>query len=659
MGCFYKFKVKQCREILMYQNILIFMLLIILAGCGGSDSPSPRVEKTLASVQVNNAGLVEVSQSLALTATASYNDGSTSDVSQQAAWTSTAPGFATVDPVSGIVTGLVVGTTTVTATYQGVTSDPVTINVIEPPILTALSINSGGNLDIGEILMLSATATYSNSSSANVTRISSWSSSNPEFATVDPNTGVVTGVAPGTTMITASYNGLISPAVTIDVITLDNISITNAGSVNVGNTIGLGAIATYTDGISNDVTQQVLWTSSNPEFAAIGVDGVVTGVAVGTSMVTAVYQGKISLPVSIIVTPASILVSIIDASIVEGNSGTSTLTFTISLDSPAPNGVSVDYSTADGTAIADTLTSVGDYTAIAATTLIIPANSTSATIDVLVNGDADVEQSETFTVTLSNPVGIELSSNIVATGTILDDDSIITLNDTGVTSCSNGNFLPLTTCPQSNVLGQDAEYGRDATQNDDSDGHAGFSFTQIAADGTSINPVSSDYLVVPWSCVTDNVTGLMWEVKTTGSGLQDESHRYTWYNSTGINDGGTAGVENGNSGIDTGACVDTVNCDTEKYVAQVNAVALCGFTNWRLPELEELISITDLSLSSVIDNRYFPNIASTLIKKYWTSTQNARDAAGISAFVVDFNTGERVAAQKREGFSIRLVRSAN
>jgi hypothetical protein len=98
------------------------------------------------------------------------------------------------------------------------------------------------------------------------------------------------------------------------------------------------------------------------------------------------------------------------------------------------------------------------------------------------------------------------------------------LNDTGIVTCgdASNNELP---CPVADYPGQDAEYGRDVTHNDPSDGHAGFSFTKLDANGSDLPASATD-----WSCVRDNVTGLIWEVKTDDGGLRDQDWKYTWYN---------------------------------------------------------------------------------------------------------------------------------
>jgi len=113
-------------------------------------------------------------------------------------------------------------------------------------------------------------------------------------------------------------------------------------------------------------------------------------------------------------------ISINDISFTEGDSGTTSAIFTVSLDTPAPQAISVDYSTSDGTAIAPV-----DYVSISGT-VIIPISFSSTTIVVDVNGDIVDELNETFFVTLSNPVGAAIVDD-TGEGTIQNDDSVETL----------------------------------------------------------------------------------------------------------------------------------------------------------------------------------------------------------------------------------------
>jgi Calx-beta domain len=104
-----------------------------------------------------------------------------------------------------------------------------------------------------------------------------------------------------------------------------------------------------------------------------------------------------------------------DASAAEGGSGTTPLSFTVTMTPASAGDVTVDYATADGSAAAGS-----DYAA-ATGTLTILAGQTSGSITVDVTGDTVPEPAETFTLTLSNPAGAKIVTG-VATGTIQNDD---------------------------------------------------------------------------------------------------------------------------------------------------------------------------------------------------------------------------------------------
>ncbi len=120
--------------------------------------------------------------------------------------------------------------------------------------------------------------------------------------------------------------------------------------------------------------------------------------------------------------------SIADATISEGDSGTKTLSFSITRSNTA-GAVTVDVQTADSTALAGQ-----DYETLSTTIIFAAGGAASQTVAVTVNGDALVERDETFRVLLSNPVGAELGDG-EALGTISNDDAAtlsiddVTLNE--------------------------------------------------------------------------------------------------------------------------------------------------------------------------------------------------------------------------------------
>ena len=126
--------------------------------------------------------------------------------------------------------------------------------------------------------------------------------------------------------------------------------------------------------------------------------------------------------------------SIDDVSLVEGDSGETDFTFTISIAETSVSDVNVDFATADDSAGAP-----DDYTAISGTAT-IAAGATSTTVTVKVQGDTTVEADETFFVNLSNPVNATIADN-QGLGTILnDDDDLATLSIDDVSQLEDGTF---------------------------------------------------------------------------------------------------------------------------------------------------------------------------------------------------------------------------
>src|SRR5206468_1626441 len=108
-------------------------------------------------------------------------------------------------------------------------------------------------------------------------------------------------------------------------------------------------------------------------------------------------------------------VTINDVTKTEGNSGTTSFTFTVSLSVAYDVPVTVGYATANGTATAGS-----DYQA-ASGTLTIPARQTSGTITVLVNGDRPVEPTEIFGVNLSAPTNAPIADEWGIANTLATD----------------------------------------------------------------------------------------------------------------------------------------------------------------------------------------------------------------------------------------------
>ena len=129
-------------------------------------------------------------------------------------------------------------------------------------------------------------------------------------------------------------------------------------------------------------------------------------------------------------------ISINDVTLTEGNSGTTNMTFTVSLSLPAPTGgVTFDIATANSTATAGS-----DYVANILTSQTIAAGNSSYTFDVVINGDVDNESNETFFVNLTNVVNANIT-DAQGLGTITNDDiitKISAIQGTGSTAALTG-----------------------------------------------------------------------------------------------------------------------------------------------------------------------------------------------------------------------------
>src|SRR4029079_7416564 len=177
------------------------------------------------------------------------------------------------------------------------------------------------------------------------------------------------------------------------------------------------------------------------------IRSVLLRVAVATSTITALTLGA-GVTAAHAAPPG---ISITDASITEGNSGTSTMAFTLQYGGAPTAGVAVDYTTANVTATAGS-----DYVASSGTIALSATGCKCATLNIQIVGDTVAENTETFQVNLSNAVNKTLDDN-QAIGTITDNDvPDASIDDPSVSE--NGGTLTFTvsldaTAPFASVIG--------------------------------------------------------------------------------------------------------------------------------------------------------------------------------------------------------------
>jgi parallel beta-helix repeat protein len=143
------------------------------------------------------------------------------------------------------------------------------------------------------------------------------------------------------------------------------------------------------------------------------------------------------------------------------------------------------------------------------------------------------------------------------------------------------------------------------------------SYTKLDATGNELPDSATS-----WSMVKDNVTGLIWEMKTDNGSIHDKDNTYTWSDAQSV------------------------------FIADLNAANFGGFSDWRLPTIEELsFIINDGKYEPAINTTYFRN---TMSYDYWSSTTYAYDTG--YAWCVYFYNGYVSINNKSSSCYVRAVR---
>jgi hypothetical protein len=258
-----------------------------------------------------SANTVANGLTVTLTATGNYTTG-TRDITSMVTFGGAAFTFA-----GNVATAASAGpypvSASITASLSGVTSAPVAVS-ITAPVLQSIAITPGSpRVAVGDTTALTATGTYSSGAPADITQMVTWNSGDTAKATISNSgtRGVATGVAVGTSMVTASLGGVTSPALTLTVDSLVSIAVTPASPwLLVGQTAAVTVTGTYSSGATADVTSQATLSTSVAGVASLGGSGAsrtLTGVALGSSNIGATL-GALTAPVYVMdVTPEAIV----------------------------------------------------------------------------------------------------------------------------------------------------------------------------------------------------------------------------------------------------------------------------------------------------------------------------------------------------------------
>jgi hypothetical protein len=270
----------------------------------------------LTSLEVTHIdAIMQQGTSLQFQATGLFNDGSAQDLTSQVSWSSSAPGVAWVNNASGFE-GLgqagAAGVAVITAdagTMQGST----TVTVTGAKLVSISVTPANSSIPLGITQQFTATGTYDDGSTADLTQGAIWSSSNPSVLDVANGTGVSglgTPLAPGSTTVSAVFANVTGQtSATVAIVSLVSIAVTpNTASIARHYSIRFTATGTWSDGSVRDLTAQAVWSSSNSSIADVSNSapnqGLATGSATGTVTIQAAVRGGVSGTASLTVTNA-------------------------------------------------------------------------------------------------------------------------------------------------------------------------------------------------------------------------------------------------------------------------------------------------------------------------------------------------------------------
>lgn len=259
------------------------------------------------------------------TATGTFSDNTTQDITAQVNWTSGAASIASVSNLAGsrgLVSTHAVGDAVITATDPTTSLSGTSTVIVTAAVLDSIAIApTNPSVPKGRTQQFAAVGTYSDNTTQDLTGVVTWSSSSPTTASISNDAGsngLATALATGQATITATDPTTSKTGSTLLSVTpaaLVSIAVTPPQpAVAKGRTQQFTATGTFTDSSTKDVTQDVTWSSSNTASVTIsnaaGTKGLASGVAVGQANIVATDSAtQITGSATLTVTPA-VLVSL-------------------------------------------------------------------------------------------------------------------------------------------------------------------------------------------------------------------------------------------------------------------------------------------------------------------------------------------------------------
>lgn len=241
----------------------------------------------LINVVITGANTGQVGQSIKLTLTAWYSDGSQVDVSSTATWSVSDSQVAIID-ATGLLQILGTGTIVVLAAYNGVTTK---FHFTAPALLSTELVVPPSAVP-GQTVSFRLVQKYSDGSSVDISNQTTWFSGDTSLGTIDAS-GNFTCKASGVVTVGEFQTSQNIQSVPYTVLpdALVSISVSApAGELTAGGLLQLTATGTYNGGILTDITSKVSWNAANPN-ASVSSSGLVTAQSQGLAVLVASFQG--------------------------------------------------------------------------------------------------------------------------------------------------------------------------------------------------------------------------------------------------------------------------------------------------------------------------------------------------------------------------------
>lgn len=256
---------------------------------GINSNPNPQ---TLTRIYLDNESFsLQPSETKASYLTGVYANGNTFTIQSGATYRMANTAIATIN-ANGVITGVAAGSTTLTVTYNGQsTTASITVSSTMANLNRIAFDSYSYSLQSGSTRSPYIIGYKNDYSTQTLTTGLTFTSSNPTVASVNSN-GMVTGLSPGITTITAFY-GSFSASASVNVTT--SVSRIEADEstiyLEVSGTQYVSIHAYDSQYIGTDVTSSTSYTSSNPSVATISSYGYVTALSAGSAIITATYNG--------------------------------------------------------------------------------------------------------------------------------------------------------------------------------------------------------------------------------------------------------------------------------------------------------------------------------------------------------------------------------